>query len=456
MNTLAEFEKNDIAHRITHQGVHVWPLIKNYLPLFAEIGKEVVKKEDRGTINILLKGLLRDAFWCVQIFRSTIWVFTNSERRYELNGKHFDRVTSGLLRFFPSYVLFENPIPKGQSPRKKLQKGEYWVGLSWLFLLQKAIMACMGRLQIKNLHLLDQELGVHKTKIQSLVKRYHAEYLLYRFLFHFRKPKAVFVVCYYTKYGLIRACKKRGIPVFELQHGLVSPGHRAYYFSRDFDSDYFPDYFLSYGAYSSEVVSQGHVVPKSHTLDYGYTFLDEVAGRLSMSQELKAIKNRFKKVVCITGQLPVTDVPLLEMISEVHSLFPEMCFIYKPRFEDSTAISPTSGNFIQHFELNTYELLKYCDYHLTVYSTCAMECLALGTPNIAVDIKGYYTQFLKPMLNDNPFNFTVSDIQGLIQILKKLEKEAFDPNVVKESIRPIFSEMISSEAFFEFFDEVVK
>ncbi len=454
MQSLTDIEESIDVKRIAHEGNSIWPILKNYLPLLLDKGIEVVKKEDSSTIKILLKGLFRDSLWFIRIFQSNIWVFTNSERRYGLNGSYFDRITSGLLRFFPSYVLFENPIPKGQSPKKRLLKGEHWVGMSWIFLLQKLIMKGVKPPYIENLQQLDTILEEHKNKIQGIIKRYHAEYILYRFLFNFRKPKAVFVVCYYTKYGLIKACKEKDIPVFELQHGLVSPGHRAYYFSKDLGRVYFPDYFLSYGDYSSQVVSMGNIVPMVKTLNYGYSFIEEVDARLSVSQELKDLKNHFKKVVCITGQLPVTDEPLLKMINEVHGLFPDICFIYKPRFNDSTAITETA-NFICRFEANTYELLKYCDYHITVYSTCAMECLALGTPNISIDIKGYYSKFLKPMLHDNPFNFTTTNTSGLVKILKKLVKEEFEPTDVKKSISPVFSKMVSSEAFFEFFDKVV-
>jgi hypothetical protein len=177
---------------------------------------------------------------------------------------------------------------------------------------------------------------------------------------------------------VIKAAKKNKVPIIELQHGMVSTGHRAYYFSKDYGKALMPDYFLSYGQYSAEVVVKGHIVPKTNVLNYGYSFLDEVANRLKLSTELEQIKKGFKKVICITGQLPVTDEPLLTMINEAAILFPDICFIYKPRFNDSTTITSNHPNFIQNFEMNTYELLKYCDYHLTVYSTCAMECLALG------------------------------------------------------------------------------
>ena len=440
LNSLTEIEKKGgIARDITHKGISVWPIIKNYLPLLAEKGNELVKKEDTSTIKILLKGLLRDAFWFVQLLRSNIWVFTNSERRYGLNEVYFDRVASGLLRFFNSYVLFENPIPKGQSSKQRLRRGEYWVGMSWLFLFQKFIMKINRPPKIENLNLIEDVLGEHKSKILGIIKRYHAEYILFRFLFNFRKPKAVFVVCYYTKYGLIKACKKTGIPVFELQHGLITNRHRAYGFESDYAQSFKPDYFLSYGRRFNQIVAKGHFVEKSQTLVYGYSFLHEVSQKAEPSKELMALKKKYKTVVCITGQLINTDKMLLAIVAEVAKGHPETCFIYKPRNQGNGIQCNTLPNLIKWETANTYMLLKFCDVHLTVYSTCALESLALGTPTISVDIDGLYTKHLKKLIGSNTYNYEATSPNDLMKILDKITAQNRDSEAIKQSISEIMA-----------------
>ena len=456
MNLLAEFEKKGDIANITHKGNSVWPIIKNYLPLLSEKGNELVKKEDNSTLKILLKVLLPDAFWFVKLFKSNIWVFTNSERRYEINGSYFERVASGLLQFFPSYVLFENPIPKGLSPRKKLQKGELWIGMSWLFLMQKLIMKFTRPLHIENLNLIDEVLGTHKSKILDIIKRYHAEYLLYSFLFNFRKPKGVFVVCYYTKYGLIKACKMKGIPVFELQHGLITTEHRAYGFKSDFARAFKPDYFLSYGRIFNHIVTNGNFIQEANTLIYGYSFLHEVSQKIEPSQELLELKESYKKIICITGQLINTDNKLLSIIEDVAKVRPEVCFIYKPRNTNNGIECTTIPNLIKWQNANTYMLLKSCDFHLTIYSTCALESLALGTPTISVDVDGLYTKHLKKLIGENTYNYEINNALDLIEVLDQKVDLKVDNKAVKQSISAVMSTLISKKAFFKFFDEVVK
>ncbi|WP_425235167.1 hypothetical protein [Ulvibacterium sp.] len=455
MNIISDLEKSKSVEQIVHEDNSIWPIIKNYLPLLLDKDNELVKREDAGTIKILLKGLFRDAFWFVKIFQSNIWVFTNSERRYGLNDSYFDRVASGLLQFFPSYVLFENPIPKGQSPKKKLQKGERWVGLSWLFLLQSLIIKATGSVHIENLEQLDDLLGVHKNKILGIIKRYHAEYKLYRFLFSFRKPKAVFVVCYYTKYGLIKACKEKGVPVFELQHGLITTQHRAYGFKADYAQAFKPDYFLTYGRVFNQIVAEGHFVPKTHTLVYGYSFLNEVSKKAQLSEGLAALKERYKTVVCITGQLINTDKKLLPLIEQVAKKRPEVCFIYKPRNLNNGILCEALRNLIKWERANTYMLLKFCDLHLTIYSTCALESLALGTPTISVDVDGLYTEHLKKLIGTNTYNYEASSADDIVGILDEVSGQKEDTQRVKLSISETMAPLISKEAFLDFFNKVI-
>jgi hypothetical protein len=450
-----KIEKNFDVSKLRFKGSCVWPILKSYL-IGIEKETPIIKKASGSIVKLLVKNLFLDILSLKNMRKSKVWVFTNSERRYYVENESFDRIATGLLNYMGNYLLFENPVPKGKTKKEKLQKGEIYVGMSWIYLIQFVLQKLSQKSTIDNLDAFEVFLKRDLSEIKKVFNRILAGEKLYDFLMKKYNPEAIFVVCYYSNFEMIRAAKKNNIPIIELQHGLVSTGHRAYYFSKPYGDEHLPDCFLSYGAYSSDVVTRGHVVRPGQTLDYGNSFLELVAGKLSISKELESIKNSFKKVICVTGQLPATDGPLLKMIYEVHHLFPEICFIFKPRHKDPTQTFDQKANFLQRFDINTYELLKYCDYHITVYSTCAMECLALGRPNISIDIKGYYTKFLKPMLDENQFNYVVSNTSGLKKTLKMLGKAEFRQADVKGSINHVFSKMVSSEDFFEFFDEVVK
>ncbi len=457
MSSLNKIEKEIDVSQIKHEDDCIWPIVKSYLITLYPSKSDMLKKTSLGVIGLLLKSLILDVFSVFKIYKSNIWVFTNSERRYAINNIYFDRVTSGLLSYFDKYVLFENPIPKGRSRKKSLQKGELLVGMSWIYLIQYFIIRITKKPKIEGLEVLGNYMGMNLNKIESIYHRYHVSYLFYTFLFKVRKPKAVFVVCYYSNFGLVKACKKSKVPVLELQHGIVTEQHRAYNFSKNYGNVFFPDFFLGYGSHFNDVVSKGNVVNKSQTLDYGYSFLYEANKCLKVSSKMSFYLNEYDKVICITGQLEDTDNKLLDLINESVDKFPSYLFIYKPRKKSNKVLFKAKNNFIKWEDVNTYLLLKYCDYHLTIYSTCALESIALGTPTISIDIDGLYSQHLKSLVGDNEYNHVVdSDSTKLNDLLRSLQEKKSSPNEISNSIGNIISPMISKEFFFEFFNNIVK
>ncbi|MBU2948251.1 hypothetical protein [Zobellia uliginosa] len=451
---LKKIETEVAVDKIAHKGVSIWPILKSYL--VGIVGENnIIKEANLPYLRLFLKTLPSDLLSIRNMGKSKYWVFSSSQTRFHINEDSFDRVSTGLLKYLKGYVLLENPIPKGKTESKKLQKGEYYVGMSWIYLIQFIILKLSKSPEIENLDLLETYLKKDLSKIKYIYHRIHAGKRLYNMLFKLYKPKAIFVVCYYSNFELILAAKKNNIPVIELQHGLVTDSHRAYHFEEKQPNNLMPDYFLSYGKYASDTVIKGNLFEKGWVLDYGYTFIEEVQERLSVSYELQEIKKSFKKTVCITGQLKTTDEPLLEIISSISLKFPEICFIFKPRHYVDRESFISSTNLVRLGEINTYELLKYCDYHLTVYSTCALEALALGTPTISLNIKGYYNRFLKRLLGENPYNFVAETEEQLVDVLNEIEGRTFVKSKIKESISHVFSPQVDTEGFNDFFSKIV-
>ncbi|WP_289060218.1 hypothetical protein [uncultured Zobellia sp.] len=450
---LKKIETEVAVDKIAHKGISIWPILKSYL--IGIVGENnIIKEANLPYLKLFLKTLPSDFLSIKNMGKSKYWVFSSSQTRFYINEDSFDRVSTGLLKYLEGYVLFENPIPKGKTESKKLQKGEYYVGMSWVYLIQFIILKLSKNPKIENLNLLETYLKKDISKIKYIYHRIQAGKKLYNVLFKFYKPKAIFVVCYYSNFELILAAKKNNIPVIELQHGLVTDSHRAYHYKEKQPSNLLPDYFLSYGKYASDIVIEGNLFEKTQVLDYGYTFIEEVQERLSISHELQEIKKSFKKTVCITGQLEITDAPLLKIILNISHKFPDICFIFKPRHYVQDESFNSSPNFVRLGSINTYELLKYCDYHLTVYSTCALEALALGTPTISLDIKGYYSRFLMRLLGKNPYNFVAKTEEELVVVLNEIEGRTFVKSEIKQSISHVFSPQVDSVEFNDFFKKI--
>ena len=450
-----EIENNVAVEKIGHKGVSIWPIIKSYGIEFVDEMK-VVKTANLSNIRILLKSLAADLISLSKLKKSPYWVFTNSERRYYINDLSFDRVTTGLIKYIDNYVLFENPIPKGRTKQNKLHQGEHLVGMSWIFLLQFLTIKLTSPPKIENLHLLEEYLGEDMSMIKKVYHRIYAGSFIYGALMRMLKPKAIFVVCYYSQFELISAAKKYNIPVIELQHGLITEGHRAYFFKAKQSKKLMPDFFLSYGKYFSNIVSQGHLVGPNHVLDYGYSFLEEVGKHLTISPKLSGLKEQYGTLVCVTGQLETTDTELLRMIKKVSNEIPNICFLFKPRLLNSFSHIDRPINLLIAEDINTYELLKFCDVHITVYSTCALESLALGTPNVSIDIKGYYSKYMEHLLGDNPYNYEVRTFEDLRKTLQNLQEKTFEKEIIQKSIGHIFSPMVPPKTFHGFFQKIMK
>ena len=442
------------AEKIRYKGVSIWPIVKSYAIEYTDEAK-VIKKATSSTLKILLKNLFCDLISTNKLKRTPYWVFTNSERRYHIGQASFDRVTTGLQNYIGDYLLFENPIPKGRTEASKLHPREHYVGMSWIFLLQFLFMKLTKKPKIEGLDELNNLFGKDMSNIKNIYHRIVAGSKVYGILIRLFKPKAIFVVCYYSQFELICAAKQYNIPVIELQHGLITPGHRAYHFKNKQHTEFMPDFFLSYGPYFSQIISKGKVVPPKSILNYGYSFLNEVDKQMKISPALSKFKGQFDKLICITGQLEVTDADLMNMIFEVSEDYPKTCFLFKPRFRDSFPQFVGTANLLRVDDINTYELLKFCDYHITVYSTCALESIALGTPNISIDIKGYYSKYLKNLLSDNPYNFEANNKEDLKAILLADNKSNYEVEKIKKSIGHIFSPMVPTETFLGFFQKIV-
>ena len=93
---------------------------------------------------------------------------------------------------------------------------------------------------------------------------------------------------------------------------------------------------------------------------------------------------------------------------------------------------------------NVYELIKQSDVHVTVYSTCAIEALALGKPNVLVDIDGQTTRYLGKSLKDNPFTKIVNEEEEFYDNIISFENldELTIKKTITSEIKPNYKENI--------------
>ncbi|MCC8172045.1 MAG: hypothetical protein LIP00_09745 [Parabacteroides sp.] len=103
------------------------------------------------------------------------------------------------------------------------------------------------------LHRLEAEFGksIEPAFITNLVVRYEIEKKHYTALFRRLRPRAIFLVQNGIQKGMLAAARDCGIPVIELQHGLVDFSHLAYSYPQDIDTSklILPAYFFVYSQF---------------------------------------------------------------------------------------------------------------------------------------------------------------------------------------------------------------
>jgi len=86
-------------------------------------------------------------------------------------------------------------------------------------------------------------------------------------------PEVVVLVVSYGKETLIEACKRKNVPVVELQHGIIYDQHFAYSYPEGETKTTFPDYLLTFGEFWNE--NARFPIPDDRVIPAGYPYLEQ-------------------------------------------------------------------------------------------------------------------------------------------------------------------------------------
>jgi hypothetical protein len=110
----------------------------------------------------------------------------------------------------------------------------------------------------------------------------------------------------------------------------------------------------------------------------------------------------FKFSVAVTGQVAFDNL-LIPFLIELANVNEKVAFIFIPRgqiFLYTNSI-PIPKKYIFIRSLNTYDIIRRANFHATITSTCAIEALALGKPNIFININGWSYTYYEHLKNLN-------------------------------------------------------
>ena len=206
--------------------------------------------------------------------------------------------------------------------------------------------------------------------------------------------------------GTIAAAKERGVPVIEVEHGDISRWHPAFswpWWARRMKHRLpVPDYVVTYGSFWSEQLLKNGFWKSNEVLPLGNCRLERFQKERMMAPSRIAHDKSLKRVTCVFTSQKTTkheSILFLEKALELSTAEKLRMFLYikvhplekkieidkykllERRFPDLCVVCPST-------QVSLYDLLSKSDIHLSVYSTCLYESLALGIPTAVLDLSG--------------------------------------------------------------------
>ena len=430
-------EANYDLMSIKCNGISIWPLVRINLIDRLDERDLTMKDNGRKAAAIVLKTLFKHNPFAA-FRRHKIWLFAGYERRKVIGGENVLRVSGAVVEAEPDTLVIEKPSHLQLNRCDAISPERHIISESWLLLLIHLFASILKitKQKIENEELLKailEELNVDFDYKGSL-RLLFAQKKVMSFLLHvLPNPKKVIIECPYTIMGYVWAFHNKDIHVVEMQHGVLNREHYAYN-SYYHSNELYPDELWCFGddEYQYLISNECHycnIIKKT-----GLYFL-ELTNRFFVEDIFKEYRKNYDKIVLVAGQRGYEQI-MASFTEEIAKEDKNSLFVYVPRTTEET-VKITAENVIYTPRVNIYEYMKWCDIHLTISSTTAIECQYYKKPTIFYDYEKlgstYYQNVLKEV---NGIRYVMSPQEYLkaLQDLNQSEihyKECFTSNTVK-------------------------
>ncbi len=190
------------------------------------------------------------------------------------------------------------------------------------------------------------------------------------------RPSAVFVLCAYQPFIPIqRAVRAAGIPLIELQHGLIHDSHPGYVLGEGASCDHVPDHLVVFGPRFARIAHAASPYWRERTSVSGHAWLRARSAGVAPPSSRNAIVLFSQPDRSVREALRVIALGLAAKREKA------MRVIIKPHpretdgyWDDLRAL----GIEIAGFGSDSYALLRECRVSVCVHSTVAIEAAAFG------------------------------------------------------------------------------
>lgn len=394
---------NPELNAITVNGIPIWPYLRKvwHSDWLAESQGLPVRSKWAA-----LKQLRYVFYGLLNILKpASVICFTDATLRKPLYGKYVDKNFEGIVEHFgEDTVLLVERLSHEAVSHKPLSQCKSKRICSYSLFLALAALLPKSTLKIEHQESLEKVSKKEGVRVSHsyLFKNFYAQYRVAKWFLNWKKPHTVFVNCYYGKSAVIRAAKELGIQVVETQHGLIRDQDSSYFSSVQLDASLLPDKILTFGTQDVAVLShKGAIVPSESCIPFG-SYMIEAMSAADTVAELNQFTQRFQRTVAISGQEGEFEKEAVALVNEAAKRNPNLGFIYVPRMIDmEKPFYVFEENVWLCTTYNVYDVIRHCDCHATVYSTCALEAGSLGKPTVFMNCRGLSESYLKALMPED-------------------------------------------------------
>jgi hypothetical protein len=421
------------VENILINGKQFWPLFRVFF-----FDAQYVKGGTQTSFSLFEKiGFLFSSFygffkWFV---KADYLVLSNSDQRKEINDFFVDKSADYINLSISNTLHIELPVFKHFS-RNKLKFKRVVSHLPLRFLEAIYSKLFLRNAKIDGLEIIDKLNSDFNLSIsgKDIGMRFLAQYQIMKWLLVVKKPKAIFLTVSYMKHGYVLAARDLGIPVIEMQHGIVTKSSFGYTNYKKVNPFLFPNYFLSYGEGVKDVFTDGnYTFSQSQIIPIGHYYLDLILkGKEGAFVLNKQIENADVSV-SVSLQDDSVGNQIVPILMDVANKRPNWIIVFVPRKKEPAEYKKMNlpANIIFLPELNVYEVIALCDVHTTVFSTCAIEAPTLGKPNVLINLENKAKEYFSSTLTDARVTRFANSAEGFIE---EIEKKSFpDEEQIKES-----------------------
>lgn len=268
-----------------------------------------------------------------------------------------------------------------------------------------------------------KELDADVDLVSKVRKKLHVRKTtlpLYELLLEWTDPELVVVVVAYGRETLIEACKRKGIPVVELQHGVIYDYHYGYSFPKGETKYAFPDYLLTFGDFWNENVR--FPIPDDNVIPVGYPYLED---RLNAYDDVE----RSEQLLFISQG--TIGAELSRFALEVHNddrVNHEIVYKLHPgeydRWEDEYPwLAKSDVRVVDESTPPLYRLFAESTAQVGVGSTALYEGLCFDLETFVFDTDGSYV--LRPLVEDGTAA-TISTADEMVREMNRGRRRHFD------------------------------